>query len=311
MPKPILIEFNGKIACLSEHCRDLGVNVSTVRSRHEKTGEPYDKCLEYYFIYGVKPISYQIYFNGKVASLKEHSNDLNVDDRAVYLRHKNTGDTLEDCLMYYLINGSHKHVNRGVKDFRLYDRWWSMKDRCYNPKNCSYPRYGGRGIKVCDRWQIYENFENDMLESFLKHVKQFGLHDTQIERINYDGNYEPSNVTWATSKEQANNKSSNRIVIEGLTAKQFAEKYDIDYQVVLRRFKAGWTAEEIINTPVSRYNTRKYSVKYLLPCNNPVYKFCDMFDYNAVTVYKYIKKYNLEPDEALARYLKNRKKKNK
>ena len=206
MAKKLLIEFNGKIACLSEHCRDLKVKITTVQSRHHKTGEPYEKCLEYYQKNGVK----------KKGIAKKLMGDY------------------------------------GVKDFILYQKWYNAKDRCENPKNPMYPRYGGRGIKVCERWQVYENFENDLLESFLEHVEQFGLHDTQIERIDYNRDYEPSNVTWATIKEQANNKSSNRMVTKDLNVMQFAEKYNINYGTVLDRLNRGWSVEEILD-PSLRY----------------------------------------------------------
>ena len=261
MPKKILIEFNGKIACLSEHCRDLGVKISIVYNRHYKTGEPYEKCLEYY-----------------------QKNDAKKKSIAKKLM----GDY-------------------GVKDSILYQKWYNAKDRCENPKNPMYSRYGGRGIKVCERWQIYANFENDMLESFLKHVEEFGLHDTQIERHNYDGDYEPSNVTWATIKEQANNRSSNRMVTKDLNVMQFAEKYNLNYEIVIQRLDAGWSLEKIINTPI------KNITKYYLPCNNgtmPLKTHCIQNNYSYFVVTRLIKKYNLEPHEALARHLKSLQKKN-
>ena len=202
MPKKFLIEFNGKIACIAEHCRDLGINYDTLMSRHQKTGESYIECLEYYKNNGVKKRN---------------------------LRRK-------------LIE------NYSVKDYNLYIKWYNAKDRCENPKNPMYYRYGKRGIKVCDRWQVYENFENDLLESFLEHVKEFGLHDTQIERKDYNGNYEPNNVTWATAKEQQNNKSNNVMVTEDLNIAQFAEKYDLNYATVRKKTKEGLTPEDMVNS---------------------------------------------------------------
>jgi hypothetical protein len=73
-----------------------------------------------------------------------------------------------------------------------------MLERCIDPKNKSYPNYGGRGITVCARWFVFELFLEDM-----------GMKPTpehSLDRINNDGNYEPSNVRWATRKEQAANK---------------------------------------------------------------------------------------------------------
>lgn len=81
--------------------------------------------------------------------------------------------------------------------------YYDMKNRCYNPKNKRYHRYGGRGIVVCQRW-LYniENFINDM---------GFPSKHLQLDRINNEGNYEPSNCKWSTIKEQANNRSKRKL----------------------------------------------------------------------------------------------------
>ena len=84
---------------------------------------------------------------------------------------------------------------------REYAVWKEMRQRCGNPLAKSFADYGGRGITVCDRWQVYQNFLLDMGRC------QIGL---SINRINNDGNYEPGNCHWATNEDQANNRRSTR-----------------------------------------------------------------------------------------------------
>lgn len=97
---------------------------------------------------------------------------------------------------------------------RPYDRpeyavWCMLKQRCNNPRNAKYPRYGGRGIRVCERWQ-------DSFADFLADMGERPSADHSIDRIDNDGNYEPVNCRWATRAEQNANRSTS-FAVRGLS----------------------------------------------------------------------------------------------
>jgi hypothetical protein len=87
------------------------------------------------------------------------------------------------------------------KGHPLYSTWLNMKDRCFNSRGKSYPEYGGRGIKICERWLVkgsgFRNFAEDV------GPRPAGM---SLDRVNVNGNYEPNNVRWATAKEQSANQ---------------------------------------------------------------------------------------------------------
>lgn len=94
-------------------------------------------------------------------------------------------------------------VKHGMSNSGVYNSWGHIINRCYNKQNSRYKYYGGRGIKVCERWKNFDNFYADMGD------KPEGY---TIERINNDGNYELSNCRWATIAEQNRNNSRTRLI---------------------------------------------------------------------------------------------------
>lgn len=92
-----------------------------------------------------------------------------------------------------------KHTTHGKRKSLEYSSWTRMKQRCCNPRDSRYKDYGERGIAVCERWLTsFENFYNDM---GVRPSKEYSL-----DRINVNGNYEPTNCKWATSAEQRRNR---------------------------------------------------------------------------------------------------------
>lgn len=124
--------------------------------------------------------------------------------------------------------------------------WTGMRNRCYYPGQDSFEHYGGRGIRVCERWR--SSFENFLVDMGPKPTPKHSL-----DRINPDGDYEPDNCRWATTFQQANNKSSNRpIEYQGRTqtVAQWARDFNLDPRTVLSRLRRGWSVEDTLTRPV-------------------------------------------------------------
>lgn len=126
-----------------------------------------------------------------------------------------------------------------------YSSWKAMKSRCYDLKDKDYPRWGGRGITVCNAWKTsFVEFFKDMGERPKGHT---------IDRIDNNGNYEPGNCRWAVQKTQSNNTRKNYYVeYQGRTqtAKQWAEELKlVEYKTLLYRLRTGWETHAALTTP--------------------------------------------------------------
>ncbi len=136
----------------------------------------------------------------------------------------------------------------GMKNTRIYKIWIEMRARCTNENYDSYKDYGGRGISVCPEWKnSFENFRDWAFNNGYSDV-------LTLDRIDVNGNYEPTNCRWATYEEQANNKRTNKIIEykgEKKTLAEWAREVGINYVTLHRRICVyGWDIEKAIETPV-------------------------------------------------------------
>ena len=127
--------------------------------------------------------------------------------------------------------------------------WSAIQQRCYYIKHKDYDNYGGRGIRVCDRWLDPENgFLN-----FLEDMGPKAHKNLSIERELVNGDYCPENCRWATVEEQAYNKRNNiNITFEGKTQciAAWAEELGIQYATLRSRIVRGWPVDKALNTPL-------------------------------------------------------------
>jgi len=131
---------------------------------------------------------------------------------------------------------------------RLYRIWCGIKNRITNPNVPEHPRYGGKGVKICNEWMTFTNFHEWAINNGYSE-------NLTIDRVDVEGNYEPNNCRWVSSKAQANNRSNNVwYTIDGkeYTQTQLAEKNGISPQCLNSRLKRGWSLENAIK-PV-KYN---------------------------------------------------------
>lgn len=142
-----------------------------------------------------------------------------------------------------------------------------MKQRCYNPNCEKYPRYGGRGITVCDEWR------NNPQAFYDWSMENGYADDLTIDRINNDGNYEPSNCRWATAKQQNNNRTHKTYTYNGetKTLSQWADKLGVCDQTLYSRLKNGWSIEKTFAEPIDVCKRERENVNFNLKLDNKNY----------------------------------------
>lgn len=146
-------------------------------------------------------------------------------------------------------------MTRSEKTRKFWLMWRNMMTRCYNPKCGNYKYYGARGINVCQRWHTYANFFNDEWEFYQSHIEIAGERNTTIDRINNDGNYEPSNIRYADYIVQANNRRYGhgmgrpRVFIEHdgkiLSIRDWSKELNVPYFTFVDRVKKKYPPEKM------------------------------------------------------------------
>lgn len=143
-------------------------------------------------------------------------------------------------------NPMFKHGHRGAtRTSPTWVSWRALVARCYNTGASDYPRYGGRGITVCDRWR-------SSFSAFLEDVGERPDGMT-LDRLDSDGNYEPGNVRWATAQQQNRNRRNNRMLTMGGRTQclaDWSEETGIPRDTLGRRLKKGWPVEEALTRPL-------------------------------------------------------------
>lgn len=142
----------------------------------------------------------------------------------------------------------HGNATHGQSNTKLYARWASIKQRCYNPRHPAYKYYGARGIKMCEEWK------NDFLK-FKEWVDKTanGL-DLTVERVDVNGDYCPQNCIWVEMSQQANNRRSNILFTyrgETHNLTTWCDILNLNYKNVHNRiYKLGWSFEKAVTTPI-------------------------------------------------------------
>lgn len=135
------------------------------------------------------------------------------------------------------LNKNATYITHNKSKTKLYKIWQGMKKRCFNKNEEHYKYYGERGIIVCDEWK------NDFMSFYNWAINNEYKDNFTIERIDVNGNYEPSNCKWVTFQEQGYNKTNSKLYElngEIKCLSQWCKLYNVDYHLVYKRLQRGW-----------------------------------------------------------------------
>lgn len=146
------------------------------------------------------------------------------------------------CLQKEKMKNNSLGITHGLSHHRLYEIWWGIKKRCLNSKSYAYKHYGQRGISICQEWlDDFMNFYNWAIQNGYKE-------DLSIDRIDVNGNYEPSNCRWATAKIQMNNTTRNHYITynkQTKTLAQWADFFKVDYKFLKSKIRYNKNIEKL------------------------------------------------------------------
>lgn len=178
----------------------------------------------------------------------------------------------------------------GDSQSKLYGIWLAMRRRCYLESSSDYKNYGGRGISVCVKWFMeYKLFKEWSLENGYEE----GL---TLDRINVDGNYEPSNCRWISRVEQGRNKRSTVYLdLNGETKslQEWSDEYGLPYKTVRERYRKGTRGKELLN-PLVLNKPPKSKPKTFVEINGMSKSLREWSEYSGVSLktieYRYYQK---------------------
>lgn len=154
-----------------------------------------------------------------------------------------------------------RRYGENASEMPEYKVWHAMLERCYDRKNRSYPRYGGRGIRVCKRWRPRRR--GDGIDAFLAFVDDMGRRpsvDHSIDRKDSNGDYRKRNCAWVTEVVQQNNRTNNHMLTHcgrTMTLAQWCRELRLSEKTVGWRLRANWTVERALFTPIDTPRTKR------------------------------------------------------
>lgn len=209
----------------------------------------------------------------------------------------------QSCGCYHSQKTKECNIKHGMSYSRIYHIWIGMIERCYNHNNPAYIYYGERGIKICSEWK--RNFD-----LFYKWSIENGYSDNlTIDRIDVNGNYEPSNCRWVDYRTQLRNTRRNKIITyKGIShcVSEWAEIFSINVKLLESRLKRGWNFEKAILKSPEDYKKRSEKLIEFRGEKKTKREWCKCLCIHPTTLYRWIKKeksITAQKTESMNRYV--------